>query len=222
VTAFIVVAWVLAALVTLVALLLASSLRLELRVDGLRAAARLGWAGVGVRLDSDTRTVEVRWLGRRVAQRALRRSERTTGEEPSPRRRKWSSRRRRWRRRALPGPDAWRFYRGQLAYLVRRIRVERCAGAVHVASPDPAVTGMAYGVVTALLMPAAACCPRAALAVVPDFEASAPSGWLDLAVRLRLATLARIALHVGWHERSRAVLTRRARTGKEREDDGSA
>lgn len=221
-TALLVVAWVLAALLTVVALLLASSLRLELRVDGLRADARLAWAGVGVRVDSVTRTVEVRWLGRRVAQRALRRSERAAGDEPSPRRRKWTLCRRRAGRRGLPGPDAWRFYRGQLAYLMRRIRVERCAGAVRVASPDPAVTGMAYGMAAALVMPVAARCPRAALAVVPDFEATAPSGWLDLAVRLRLATLARIALHVGWHERSRAGRTRRVWTGKEREDDGSA
>ncbi len=203
-TALLVIAWLLAALVAVVALLLASSLCLELRVDGLHAAARLGWAGVRLRVDSDTRTVEVRWLGRRVVQRALRRAERTTGEASSPRRWRWKSSRRRRRRRALPGPDAWRFYRGQLAYLMRRIRVERCNGAVHVASPDPAVTGMAYGMLTALVMPLAARCPRAALAVEPDFEATAPSGWLDLAVRLRLATLARIALRVGWHERSRA------------------
>jgi len=221
VTALLVIAWVLAALVTFVALLLASSLYVELRVDGLRAAARLAWAGVGVRVDSVSRIVEVRWLGCRVAQRALRRSEHATGDEPSPRRRKRNSSRRRGRRRGLPGPDAWRFYRGQLAYLVRRIRVEHCAGAVTVASPDPAVTGMAYGMVTALVMPVAARCPRAALAVVPDFEATAPSGSLELAVRLRLATLARIAVHGGWHERSRADRIRRARTGKEREDDGS-
>lgn len=219
-TVLVVLAWMLGALLALLALALASSLRLEVWVDGLHARARLGWAGVAVRLDSDARNVEVRWLGWRLVRRPLGRSDREQSEKPKPRRPKRTRRRR--ERRGLPRPDAWRFYRDQLAYLLRRVRVERCDGAVRIASPDPAVTGVAYGVASALVMPAAARWPRVALAVVPDFEATAPSGWLDLAVRLRLMTLAWIALHVAWHERSRVRRTRRARTGKEREDDGSA
>jgi len=219
-TVLVVLAWMLGVLLVLVALLLASNLRLELRVDDLHARARLGLAGVAFRLDSDARTLEVRWLRWRLVQRPLGRSDREPPEKPKPRRPKRFRRRR--GRRAWPGPDAWRFYRRRLADLLGRVRVERCAGELRIATPDPAVTGMAYGMACALVMPVAARWPRAALAVAPDFETTAPSGWLDLAVRLRLATVVWIALRVAWHERSRAGRARRVETGKEREGDGSA
>ena len=223
-TVWIVLAWMLGVLLALVAtlivVLLASNLRLELWVDGLRARARLGLAGVAVRLDSDDRIVEVRWLGWRLVRRPLGRSDREPAEKPTPRRPKRTQRRRAGR--GIPGPAAWRFYRRRFADLLRRIRVERCAGELRIATPDPAVTGMAYGLACAVVMPAAARWPRAALAITPDFETTAPSGWLDLALRLRMAALAWIALRVVWHERSRAGRARRVETGKEREGDGSA
>ncbi len=203
----VVLAWMLGVLLVLVALLLAANLRLEVSVDGLSARARLGLAGVAVRVDSDARTLEVRWLRWRLVRRPLGRSDREPAEKPKPRRPKRTRRRREWW--GWPGPAAWRFYRLLHAYLLWGVRVERCAGEVRIATPDPAVTGMAYGMACAVVMPAAARWPRAALALTPDFEATAPSGWLDLAIRLRLATLAWIALQVAWHERSRAGRARR-------------
>lgn len=210
-------AWVVLALVALVALVSVTWLRLDARIDGATGLLRLRWTLVSVNLDAYARSLEVRLLGRRVLRRSVGEMI-AAGKEKKERPRK-PKRKRRVRRPDVAG--SFRFYRRQVGFLVRRVHVDRCDGRVRIASPDPAVTGIVYGAACGVVMPLSARWPKAALVVEPDFVGELPGGWLVVALRVRLSTLARIAWNVLWFERSRTVEVDRSATEEGRSIHGT-
>lgn len=205
-----VVAWSLLGLAALVAGLLAATLRIGARVDGQRFAA---WVGVGVvdaTVELPERVLIVRLLGARVVRRRLDRGARSTRRDAAPRRRERS-------RSAgdASGPMTLlslrarlRAYRRVLRGLVRGVRVDACAGHVRIATPDPALTGLAYGCAEGVraLLPDA---HRRRVSVEPDFVGELPGGRATLAVRVRVAVLALAAWRLFWYERGRSSRARR-------------
>jgi hypothetical protein len=198
---------VLGVLVALVALVLVTWLRLEGRVG--EGAVRVGvrWLALALAVDIGRRTIEVRLFGRVLSRRPM------GGDDPPRPKRE----RARAARRVLPGvwlgrfDRAWRFYRGQLAYLARGTRLDRLDGSVRIATPDPALTGILYGAACAVVLPLAGRLPAASLDLEPDFLEEWPSGHGALELRVRLATLALIGWRVFRHERSeRGATTTRA------------
>jgi hypothetical protein len=207
-SAAVVIGWTLVVLLALAALVLISWLRIDARVDGATGQLRVRWTLLSVSLDARSRSFEVRLLGWRILRRSI--AEMIAGGQKKrdrPRRAK-PKRPRRVRRPDLAG--SLRFYRRQAGYLVRRVHVDRFDGRLRIASPDPAWTGIVYGAACGVVMPLSARWPQAALALEPDFVGDLPGGWLVVAVRVRLATLARIGWNVFTFERSQTVVDRSA------------
>ena len=217
-------AWVLAVVVLLLALLLAallaSWLRLQGRFDETTLRLQFGWRLVSGAFDVRGRCFELYLFERRVLRREGR------PEDTSKRQRKREAKRQRDRRRGerrrqrrasrlRPGPASWRFYLLQLRYLRGRLHLDRLEGDVRVASPDPALTGMAYGTACSLVYPLTARFPQARLTLTPDFVGTLPGGRLAFAFRIRIATVALVAWRVLWFERSRARRYRARSAGKE-------
>jgi hypothetical protein len=203
-----VIASIVVVLVGLVASVLISWLRLDARIDGTTGLLRVRWTLISVSLDAPARSFEVRLLGWRIVRRSMGEMI-AAGMKKKDRPRKPKPKRpRRVRRPDLAG--SLRFYRRQAGYLLRRVHVDRCDGRLRIASPDPAVTGIVYGAACGVVMPLSARWPKAALALEPDFVGELPGGWLVVAARVRVATLARIGWNVIRFERSRTVVDRRA------------
>jgi len=217
-SAAVVIASVMLVLLALVVLVLITWLRFDARIDGSTGLLRVRWTLISVSLDARASSFEVRLLGWRILRRSIGEmiaagmKKKDRPPKPKPRRP------RRVRRPDLAG--SLRFYRRQAGYLVRRVHVERCDGRLRIASPDPAVTGIVYGAACGVVMPLSARWPKAALALEPDFVGELPGGWLVVALRVRLATLARIAWNVARFERSRTVIDRRT-TEKGRNHHGT-
>jgi hypothetical protein len=205
---------IVAILIALVGLVLASWLHLEGTVDDAIARFRIRWAALAAAVEFRGRTIEVRLFGLRLVRGPL-------GGDPDAEPRRRDTRRRRRRRAAaspLAGfPQAWRFYRRQLGYLLGRVHVARLRAHLRVATPDPALTGVAYGYGAAAIYPLRSLWPLADLSIEPDFSSEIPGGSADLAVRVRIATLALVAWRVFWHERSR----RRGRIARASEEGRS-
>jgi hypothetical protein len=203
-----VIASVVVVLVALVASVLITWLRLDARIDGATGLLRVRWTLISVSLDARARSFEVRLLGWRIVRRSMGEmigamaKRRDRPPKPKPKRP------RRVRRPDLAG--SWDFYRHQAGYLLRRVHVDRFDGRLRIASPDPAVTGIVYGAACGVVMPLSARWPQASMALEPDFVGELPGGWLVVALRVRLATLARIAWNVARFERSRTVVVRPA------------
>jgi hypothetical protein len=198
---------VIVVLLLLVTGLLASSIHLELRLDPDTARGAARWALVSVAADARARVLEVRLVGWRVMRRSWSELGGDEREEAKPRPK------RRRRRRSQPWRDAldgWPFYRRQLGIGLSRIHVDRCRGALRLATPDPALTGILYGAVYALSAPFARERP-ARFSVDPDFVGTFPGGWLDVALRVRLGALAGLAWRITWYERSRRGATEKGR-----------
>jgi hypothetical protein len=203
--------WTTIGLVCLVLLLLAlavlaSSLRLEVRLDPdtLQGAAR--WMLLSIAADGRARTLEVRLLRWRVVQRSWSElgggegdAERAAPRREPTRRRRSRGRSRTWR----DAVDAWPFYRRQLRIAMSRLHVDRAYGVLRLATPDPALTGILYGAVCAVAAPFALRPDRGDFRVEPDFVGTFPGGTLDVAVRVRLAVLAGLAWRITRHERAR-------------------
>ncbi len=216
--------------------------RLEGRLDVARLDEASGWLRlrvlfVALVVDSSERALVVRLAGLRVLRKPLAElgdgaaadepGEAAAADEPGeaaqrpariPRRRtrRGGERRRRvGRDRLVVARDAWHFYRAQLRHLLARVRLDHCEARARLATPDPALTGMLYGVACSVVHPAQARWPRAELHVEADFIDTAPSGRLLLAVRVRVATLARIAWRVFWYQRSQAAKTRKPKAADE-------
>jgi hypothetical protein len=217
-SAAVVIVWTLVVLVALAALVLISWLRIDARIDGATGQLRVRWTLVSVSLDARSRSFEVRLLGWRVVRRSIAEMIATGQRKRDRPRRARPKRTRRVRRPDLAG--SLRFYRRQAGYLVRRVHVERFDGRLRIASPDPAMTGIVYGAACGVVMPLSARWPKASLALEPDFVGELPGGWLIVALRVRLATLARIGWNVFTFERSRTVVDRRA-TEKGRNHHGT-
>ena len=209
-------AWALAILALLLAALLASWLRLQGRFDETTLRVRLGWRLVSGALDLRDRGFELYLFERRVLRREQRPADDPKRERKREAKRQRGERRRQRRAsRPRPGPASWRFYLRQLRYLRDRLHVDLLDGDVHVASPDPALTGIAYGTACSLVYPLTARWPRARLTLTPDFVGTLPGGELAFALRIRIATLALVAWRVLWFERSRARRHRVRSAGRE-------
>lgn len=204
----VVIAWILVVLVAIVALVLISWLRLDARIDGATGLLRVRWTLISVSLDARARSFEVRLLGWRILRRSIAEMIASGQKKRDRPRRAKPKRPRRVRRPDLAG--SLRFYRRQAGELVRRVHVDRFDGRLRIASPDPALTGIVYGAACGVVMPLTAHWPKASMALEPDFVGELPGGWLVIAVRVRLATLARIGWNVFTFERSRTVVDRRA------------
>jgi hypothetical protein len=214
-----VIGWVVLAVVAIVAFVLVTWLRFDARIDGATGLLRLRWTLLSVSLDAVAQSLEVRLLGWRVLRRSVGEMI-ATGKEKVERPREPKPPR---KRRVRP-PDVvgtWRFYRHQAGFLVRRVHVDRFDGRLRIASPDPAVTGVVYGAACGLVMPLSARWPGAAMALEPDFVGELPGGWLVVALRVRLATLARIAWNVLRFERSRTVVVGRSAAEEGRSQHGT-
>jgi hypothetical protein len=206
----VVIGWTLLGIALLAAAFLAAMLRVGARVDGHHVAA---WVGVGplhARVALPERTLTVRVLGIRMARRVLRGSARTASRGGAPARpERPGARTAEWRPGALLSLRArLGAYRGVLQRVVRRVHVDVCEGDLRIATPDPALTGMAYGLAEGVW---AAFPPRhrSRLTVAPDFVGSLPGGRASVALRVRVAVLALAAWRVYWFERGRARRRRR-------------
>jgi hypothetical protein len=217
-SAVVVIASIVVILVSLVALVLITWLRLDARLDGATGLLRVRWTLISVSLDARASSFEVRLLGWRILRRSIGEMIATGMKKKDRPRKPEPQRPRRVRRADLA--SSLRFYRRQAGYLLRRVHVDRCDGRLRIASPDPAMTGIVYGAACGVVMPLSACWPKASLALEPDFVGELPGGWLVVAVRVRLATLARVGWNVFTFERSQTVIDRRA-TGKGRNHHGT-
>jgi len=213
VATYVVIAWALLGAVLLIASFLAASLRVGARIEGKRVVA---WVGVGpaeARVALPERTLAVRVLGVRVVRRPLRRSSPTVPragapaprERPGPRAHAWGP------GAALSMRARLDAYRRVVRRLVRRVHVDVCEGDLRIATPDPALTGMAYGLAEGVraALPAR---HRSRLTVEPDFVGSLPWGRASVALRVRIAVVALAAWRVFWFERGRARRRRRRAT----------
>ncbi len=222
--ALLTVIWVvlglLGAILLLAALLLVAWLRVDGRAQGDLDAERIGEASAYLRVrlapltvvvDTAQGVLLVRLLGFRVARRPLAelggdRAGREDAGEKAKRRAAKPSR----GFRLADGSAAWRFYRRQLQYLLVRTYLDQLDADLRVATPDPALTGMLYGVSCAAIYPLRARWPRAELAVGPDFIGTAPALRLAFAVRIRIATLVLVAIRSYRFHRSRARVPKAA------------
>ena len=204
-----VLAWAVLAIALLVAVLLASMLRVGARVDGGELWA---WAGIGpveAEVALPQRTLTVRVVGLRVARRPLGRSERAPEREDAAAQRQRRARVGDWSPGSLLGlRRRLGAYRAILRRLVGRVRVDACEGHLRIATHDPSATGVVYG----LAEGARALLPtrhRQRLTLTPDFVGDVPGGRAVLALRVRVAALAWAAWRVYWFERGRARRGRR-------------
>jgi hypothetical protein len=188
-------------LVVLAAAFLSSSLRLEVRLDPATARAAARWTLFSVVVDARSRMLEVRLLVWRIVRRSWSDLRDDDGAQGAPRRERRGSpdRSRSWRDAA----ESWPFYRRQIAIGLARIHVDRCRGSLRIATPDPALTGILYGAACAVGGPLAGRANLAGWRIEPDFVGTFPGGWMDVAVRVRLAALAGLAWRITWFERSR-------------------
>ena len=207
-TALIVVAWALLGVALCVAALLVAMLRVRARVDGIAVKANVGLGIVETSFAFPERILQihvwrVRILRRRLdgaGERPARASEAEPEKTDAPRR---SARR-------SPGLLATvRTVRSVRAYIrvvrdvLRRVEVDTCEGHLRIATPDPALTGMAYGFAEG----ARAVLPephRSRLTVEADFVDDLPYGRASAAFSVRVAVLALAAWRVFWLERGRS------------------
>jgi len=222
VAALAVVGWMLVGVVLLAASLLAALLRVGARVDGRHAVAWVGVGPVDARVALPDRFLTVRVLGIRLARRPLQGSERASTRDGAPARPEPTRPRAPARRpgAALSVKARYEAYRGVLRRVVRGVHVDVCEGDLRIATPDPALTGMAYGLAEGVLaaLPAR---HRSRLAVVPDFVGTVPGGRASVALRVRVAVLALAAWRVFWFERGRARRRRQRATAPGRSEHAS-
>lgn len=210
VSAIVAIGWMLLGVALLVASLLVSMLRCGARV---REAAVWFDVGLGVVEASfawPDRVLSVRVLRLRVVRRRLSASvRRTDGTDAVAVR---SARGRGGRStpaaRSLPDLRTLRAFGAVAADAVRRVGVDACEGHVRIATPDPALTGIAYGLAEGMrtTLPER---HRDRLTFEPDFVSDLPGGRATVALRVRVAVLALAAWRVFRIERGRSRRRRR-------------
>ena len=212
------------ALLVLLALVLASTFRVDGHLDGNlddpSGRLRLRWTLLAVLLDVGERQLEVRLVRWRVARRTFAEMRADPDTAPTPRRPR-SARGSRQRRAGGAVIGGLHFYLRQLRFVIARIRPDRFDLDLRVATPDPAVTGALYGATCGVVYPLLACWPHARLAVRPDFVGSVPAGRVALAMRVRLATLALVTWRVFWYQRSKAGKALTPSAGHGRRSNGT-
>jgi len=206
-TALIVASWTLLGIALIVALLLAATLRVRALVEGIAVQGKVGLGILQATFAFPEMVVQiyvwrVRVLHRRVGEGAGR-SDRGSAQERAktdqPRR---EARRSRGLLAKVRAVRKVRVYTRIARHALRRVEVETCEGHLRIATPDPALTGMAYGFAEG----ARAVLPephRSRLTVDADFIDDLPYGRASIAFRVRVAVLALAAWRVFWLERGR-------------------
>ena len=206
-----VLAYVVLALAFLTALLLVSWLRFEGLWDASAARLRVRWTLIRLEVDGRARNFNVAISGRRLWTRAIfgaRRPTRREGVDSEDRTVTANA------KKQKPGHDTTSsgasfgvpsllFYRRLALDLISRVRVDRFEGHLRIATPDPALTGIAYGAACSVFYPLAARSRRVELDLQPDFVDALPSGRIDFELRVQLASLAFLGWRVLRYERSR-------------------
>ena len=188
-------------LVALVVLVLSSWVHVDGRVDVGLARVRVRWTALSVAADLRVRAIEVAVFGLRVARRPFTDERRREDGDVD----RDAARARRRHRRGMSWSQVragWRFYRRQLDFVLARVRVGHLVAHVRIASEDPAVTGIAYGVGCAIAAPLLRRWPTVRISLEPDFVAELPSGRGSVAARVRISTLALVGWRVFRYQRA--------------------
>lgn len=191
--------WLLLLLLALIALALLSWLRLGVALSERGGVLWVRWLGLGVRLDMLKREFSLSWLGLRVLRKPLR----TRSKKPlKPKSKEPTS---------LKSLLAQRPQMLQMArYLYRHTHLEQLELEATLATPDPALTGVGYGLIEAVQPLVHSLWPGARIRIRPDFLAEWPTGHFELALRI-------LPLHLvvlGWRG---FVLMRRVRNPRKQE-----
>lgn len=178
-----------ALLLALLALVLLASLRLETALTERGGVVRLRWLGSRVVLDTEGRVLSGYLGGWRVFRKAI------TARTPKPRKPPKKARLPfRWQ--ALPQE------RGRLKalwqYLLRHLHRERFSLELQLSTPDPALTGMLYGLYCGFYYALKPFWKGGRLRVGANFEQELPRGKLDMVLRTRLLHLLVLAVRGWW------------------------
>jgi hypothetical protein len=177
---------ILLVLVMLIVLLLASYLRLETLLSEREQIFQVRWLGNKVVADAKVRELSWWFFAWRILHKPFR-----TGTKPEkPKEEKKPQEKvslrvlleERQRLRSL-----WRYFK-------HSVHIERFELNAHLATPDPAWTGMLYGVVSSVIYPLKAFYPNARLHVRADFAHDWPSGTLELRLGVYMFRLAVLGL----------------------------
>jgi len=184
---------ILAILGLLIVAMLLANLRLEASLTEQSVLVRLRWLGSTVQLSTQGRELSLRVLGVRVFRRSLilgrpkpkrRRKPKPTRESPGIIWTKlWEQH---WRIQAL-----WRYSR-------RHLYLDRLDLKARLATPDPALTGMLYGLLSAAGYALAPFVRTGTTRIEPDFLEDWPSGKLEAVLRTRLIHLLVVGLRGWW------------------------
>ncbi len=170
-------------LLALVALLLASYLRLETRLSEGEQVFRLRWLGNKVVIDAKARMMSWWFLGWRMLHKPLKAGAKAKEEKKT--REKMSLKpllEERQRLRKL-----WRYFRDS-------IHVEHFELNARLATPDPLWTGMLYGMVSSVIYPLKAIYPKAHLYIKANFAHELPSGTLEVRLGIHVFRVAVLGL----------------------------
>jgi hypothetical protein len=196
--------WILIAIGVVIALALAivvgalvSAIRLEGRADARGAAGRGRWGVIGFAIDTVERVVVIRLLGIRIVRASLGGSEQGDDEKP-PRRAPRPRREHRVRLSLAAYRRLARTALRELRRMARHLHVDRLRLDAVVASPDPSLTGEAFGMGSALVGVIRSIWPSADVRLGVDFTSTTPRGAAELAVWFRPVRFVPGAARVGW------------------------
>ena len=176
--------WViLLAVLLLIVLALVSYLRLGVLLSQEQMALQVGWFGHRLRIDVRKRWLDWWWLGLHLLHRPLKKSQakNKTPKQSRKQPRTPPSLATVWQQR----PRLMRLLR----YLFKHLRWSKFDLRLRLATPDPALTGMLYGVFCAF--PPVL---KRHMRVEPEFMEEWPVGSLDAALQIRTVAL----LVLGW------------------------
>ena len=175
--------WVIVAVLGLMGLALVSYLRLGVLLNQDQMVLQVGWLGHRLRFDQRQRWLDWWWLGLHLLHRPLRRGQAKKKPRKSPPKQPQAppSLASVWQQRA-------RMVK-LLQYLRRHLRLEKLELWLRLSAPDPALTGMLYGLFYSLPPQM-----KHHLQVGPEFMEEWPLGSLEAAIKIRTVDL----LVLGW------------------------
>jgi len=176
---------------------LVSVVRLEGRADPRGLMGRGRWGVLGFAVDTVERVVVIRLLGVRIVRAPLGASAPDDDEKPP----RGAPRPRRARRARLSLAAYRRLARAtlqELRRMARHLHVDRLRLDAVVASPDPSLTGEAFGMGTALVGAIRSAWPNADVRLGVDFTTDTPRGAAELALWFRPVRFVPGAARVGW------------------------